>query len=177
MIHDSKRNSEAIQRIVNSPTQRSHRPPQAVNYSPIPVWDGAVVMRALLDLRDYQVCGDWPGSARQRGDRQRFRGSFRIAHRQNRVDYGGFHNRHSNNLGGSCCAACHRICQIFTVQGQDQLSRFGHTHLEQHLIGADLRQIEGAGAGTGNAGSTVGTILREAHIRTGCYGCSIVGRH
>ena len=80
-------------------------------------------------------------------------------------------------MRGAGCATCYSICQIFAIQSQDQLPGFGDTYLEQDLIGADFCQIKGAGAGTGNAGSAVRTVLRETDIRTGCYRCSVVRRH
>ena len=44
--------------------------------STVPVRNGAAVIKTLLDLRDYQVRGDGPGTACQRGDGQSGRGSF-----------------------------------------------------------------------------------------------------
>jgi len=49
--------------------------------STVPNRKGAAVIKWLLDLRDYQVCGDWPGSTCQRGDCQGRCSSFRIPHR------------------------------------------------------------------------------------------------
>ena len=145
--------------------------------STVPDWNGAAVIIWLLNLGDYQVRGNWPGSACQRRDRQRRSGSCGISHSQNGVDNCCFHNCHSDNLGCSCCAACDCICQICAIQGKNQLAGFGHAHLEQYLIGADFCQIEGTGAGSGNAGSAVGSILRETDIRPRCNRCRVVGRH
>ena len=145
--------------------------------STIPERNGAAVIYGLLYLHNHQVRRNRPGATCQRRNCQSCGSSFRIPYCQGRIDYGCFHNRHPHNLGASCCATCYRIWQVFPVQGQHQLSSFRHTHLEQHLVGADFRQIEGAGAGTGNAGTTVGTILWETDICTGCYRCRVVRRH
>ena len=131
----------------------------------------------LLDLRDYQMCRNRTGTAGQRSDCQSCCGSFGVAHSQNRVCNRCFHNRHADNLGDSRSATGNGIWQIFAIQGQNQLPCFGHTHLEQNLIGADFYQIKGTGAGTGDAGTAVGPILGEADIRTGRDGGGVIRRH
>ena len=130
-----------------------------------------------MDPRDYQVGGNRAGTAGKRGDGQGCGSAFRIADSQNGIDGGRFHNCHTYDLGDSRSAAGYGIGKILTVQGQDQLSGFGDTDLEQHLIGADLGQTEGVGTGPGNAGTAIGAVLRETDICARCHSRGIVRRH
>ena len=139
--------------------------------------DGAAVIGGLLNLCDNQVCRNGTSTACNRRDGQCRCGSFGISHRQNRIDHSGFHDCHPDNLRNSRCASCNGVTQILTVQRQDQLTCLGHTHLKQYLIGSDLRQSEGAVAGTDNTRSAVRTVLRETDIGTGCNSSGVVRRH
>lgn len=130
-----------------------------------------------MDLCDNKVGGDGLRSAREGSDRKRRRVIGGIEDRQNGIDRGGRYDRHTNDLRCACCPTRHGICQLFAVQGQEQLPRFRYTDLEQHLIRADLSEIEGIRSGSGNVRSAAWSVLREADIRTRSHGCGIVGRH
>ena len=133
--------------------------------------------RGLLNLCDYQVCGNRTGTAGKGCDGQCSGGSFRVPDGQSGIDDSSFHDCHSNDLRNTSCAACNRIRKIRAVQCQDQLSRFCNTYLEENLVGSDFRQDKGTRAGPGNGTSAVWTVLGETDICPGGNCCRIVRRH
>ena len=138
---------------------------------------GAASVKVLLKLRDHQVCRDRTGASRKGCNGQSGGGSLRVSNRQNAVYGRGLHNCHSDNLGASRVPACYSVGKILAIQRQNQLSRLGDAHLEQHLVGANIRQRKGIRSGPGDSGSAVGAVLGEADIRAGSDGSSIIRRH
>ncbi len=117
------------------------------------------------------------GASGYRRNGQRRCGAFRVTHRQNRVGGGGFYNSHANDLGAAGIPACYGVSKIRPIEGKDQLASFGDTNLEQHLISADVCQVERIRAKAGNAPGAVRAVLGEADIRPGGDGSRIVRGH
>lgn len=123
------------------------------------------------------MCRNRPCSSCQRRNGKSSCVTGWISNRQNRVDNSCGHNGHAHNLRGAGGSADHSICQIFSIQGQHQLTGFIHTYFKQDLVGANLRQIERIRSGSGNIRSAVWPILRETDISSRGYRCCVVGRH
>ncbi len=148
----------------------------SVPYSPIPGGMGLGSF-ILQKLGNDQVGRYRAGASGYRRNGQRRGSAFRVTHRQNRVGGGGFYNGHANDLGAAGIPACYGVSKIRPIEGKDQLPGFGGTNLEQHLISADVCQVERIRAKAGNAPGAVRAVLGEADIRPGGDGSRIVRGH
>lgn len=121
--------------------------------------------------------GNRTGSSCQRCDCQRRRCSVRVPDGQYGIFLRCLQDRQTDDLGGSSGSACHGVGKICTVERQNQLPRLIDTHLEQHLVHADVREIKGAGPRSGDPGAAVGSVLGEADICAGRDTCRIIRRY
>ena len=129
-----------------------------------------------MQLYDGQVGRHGTGATGYRGDGQSVGCTFGIADRKHRVLCRGRHDGCADDLAGSRCPAHYGIGKVGAVQGQDQLSRFGHADLEQHKIGANCRQVKAAVIHPGDPRGS-DPIIGEADILTGCHGSGIIRGH
>ncbi len=131
----------------------------------------------LCQLGDHKVGRDRAGATGRRRDGQCCGGAFRVADSQQRVYSSSFYDGHTHDLGCAGGASDHRIGQICSVQGQNELPGFCDTNLEQDLVDANITKGKRTFACPGDAGAAVWTVLGEADIFTWGNGVGVVRGH